>query len=137
MTSDNKELDEFIKHVNSCAECYEELEVYYTLLTAMSQLDENEKLSYDFGLELSEKIEREEERIIHERYSKYRKRSFIILGVTALALFIGSQTIFMEKEEENLVTDSDFRLRTEFYSERYDELEDSLMRALENNQFEE
>jgi len=50
------ELEEFIKHIESCSECREELEVYYALLTAMKQLDEDKNLSQDFSQELQEKI---------------------------------------------------------------------------------
>ena len=57
---DNKlsieELEEFLDHVNSCKTCREELEVYYTLLTAMKQLNEDRNLSDNFSLELKEKL---------------------------------------------------------------------------------
>ena len=39
-----EELELFLDHVNSCSECREELEVYYALITAMKQLDEDEIL---------------------------------------------------------------------------------------------
>ena len=36
------ELREFIKHVRSCKNCYEELDIYYTLIVGMKQLDESD-----------------------------------------------------------------------------------------------
>lgn len=39
----DKELAEFLEHIEDCSSCYEELEIYYTLYTGLSQLDgENE-----------------------------------------------------------------------------------------------
>ena len=41
----DKELAEFLEHIESCASCYEELEIYYTLYAGLSQLDgENESV---------------------------------------------------------------------------------------------
>ncbi len=131
---DNNELEDFLNHLKSCSECYEELEVYYTLLTAMKQLDDEEKLSNDFRLELSTKLHKAEEKIIHERYSRFRKKSLIILLVIVITLFIGLQDRFSNKEDENLVTDSDFRLRKQFNYERYQSIEDDLIKSLVSGQ---
>ena len=38
------ELREFIKHVRSCKNCYEELDIYYTLIVGMKQLDESDNI---------------------------------------------------------------------------------------------
>ncbi len=129
---DNEELEDFINHVNTCSECYEELEVYYTLLTAMKQLDDEERISDDFKLQLSTKLERAEEKIIHKRFSRYRKRSILILLVIAMGLLLGLQNNFISREDENLVTDSDFKLRMQFNSERYQVIEEDLRKNLEN-----
>lgn len=129
---DNEELEDFINHVNTCSECYEELEVYYTLLTAMKQLDDEERISDDFKLQLSTKLERAEEKIIHERFSRYRKRSILILLAIAIGLLLSLQNNFISREDENLVTDSDFKLRMQFNSERYQVIEEDLRINLEN-----
>ena len=129
---DNDEIEDFINHVNTCSECYEELEVYYTLLTAMKQLDDEERISDDFKLQLSTKLERAEEKIIHKRFSRYRKRSILILLVIAMGLLLGLQNNFISREDENLVTDSDFKLRMQFNSERYQVIEEDLRKNLEN-----
>ena len=35
----DKELEEFLDHISNCRECYEELEIYYTLYAGLAQLD--------------------------------------------------------------------------------------------------
>ena len=35
----DKELSSFLEHIGTCASCYEELEIYYTLYAGLAQLD--------------------------------------------------------------------------------------------------
>ena len=60
---DNKlpddELKEFIKHIKSCDNCAEELEIYYTLIVGTRQLDNEQNLSSNFKNELNEKLDEE------------------------------------------------------------------------------
>lgn len=129
---DIKELEEFLEHVRSCKDCREELEVYYALLTAMKQLDEEKDLSDDFSLELSEKMEKAQEKIIHIRYNYYRKKGMLMLFLFLLTLFFGLQHYLRDKEPVNPVTESNFRLRI-FFGERFLEdgnLEEELKRYL-------
>ena len=60
---DEEQLIEFIHHMRNCPDCMEELEVYYTLMVGMKQLDNNEKLSNNFAKELEEKLAYDESRI--------------------------------------------------------------------------
>lgn len=53
------ELREFIKHVKNCENCSEELEIYYTLIVGMKELDNEENLSTDFKKELDNKLNEE------------------------------------------------------------------------------
>jgi len=50
---------EFLKHIQCCENCKDELNIYYTMLEGMRQLDNNMPLSKDFSLELDDRIERE------------------------------------------------------------------------------
>lgn len=117
---DIAELEEFIEHIQDCEECMDELDVYYALLTAMKQLDEDKNLSGDYSQELKEKIEHTRERIIHLRYNYYRKKGALFLIIVLLAVFLSLYHYFMPKEEENNVTESTFRLRKSFMEDRYD-----------------
>lgn len=81
---DEEQLIEFIHHMRNCPDCMEELEVYYTLMVGMKQLDNNEKLSNNFAKELEEKLAYDESRI------KGRKRVVLEtkLGVTTFITIV-------------------------------------------------
>lgn len=53
------ELKEFIKHVKNCDNCSVELEIYYTLIVGMKELDNEENLSTNFKKELDDKLDEE------------------------------------------------------------------------------
>lgn len=115
---DNKlkleELEEFINHVNSCKECHEELEVYYALLTAMKQLNEERNLSDNFSLDLKNKLERAQERILHVKYVYYRKKVVLILAMIFMAFFLGLGYANKSIHVDPGATYSKHRIRHEF-----------------------
>lgn len=51
-----EETEEFLRHIDSCADCRKELEFSYSIMTAMKQLDEGTELSDDYVAELEEKM---------------------------------------------------------------------------------
>ena len=117
-----EELEEFLDHIDSCPNCKEELEVYYALLTAMKQLDEDKNLSSNFLQELNEKLEKSQERIIHAKYTYYRKITVLILTMIFLAFFISfgyanksAEDLGIQEEKEIAPPkESEFRLRYEY-----------------------
>lgn len=130
---ENDELEEFIEHVRSCEECSEELEVYYALLTAMKELDEDRNLSNNYRQELNEKLDRAEERIIHLKYNYYRKKGALIIVMLLLAVFFCFQHYFNPQDEENPVTESTFSLRMSFAEDGFDKATEELDRYLEEH----
>lgn len=98
---DIAELEEFIEHIQDCEECMDELDVYYALLTAMKQLDEDRNLSDDFSQELREKIDRSQERIIHLRYNYYRKKGVLMMILFLLTVFFSFYHYFISTEEKH------------------------------------
>ncbi|TAH64359.1 MAG: zf-HC2 domain-containing protein [Anaerolineaceae bacterium] len=125
------EQEEFLEHVESCEECREELEVYYALLTAMKQLDEDKHLSNDYSQELKDKIEHAQERIIHLRYNYYRKKGVLIMIILSMSIFFSLYHYFIPKEEVNPVKESRFQLRTSFMENRFDKPTNELNRYFE------
>lgn len=125
-----KELEEFLEHVHSCGECMEELEVYYTSLTAMKQLDEDRNLSDDYRMELDRKLARSQEKIVRLKYVHYRKKGMLMLIILLLATYL-SLMVNLTAEEGNRVTKSNFRMRVSFDAGRYKELDAELTRYLE------
>lgn len=110
------EAEEFIDHVGSCQDCKEELEVYYALLTAMKQLDEDKNISSDFTQELNLKLERTREKIFHAKFTYYRKKVILVLTILVVAFFL-SISYAGNTEEEKVVTESDYRIRYRFPSQ--------------------
>lgn len=82
---DGKLLEDFLIHIEKCADCKEELEVYYILLTGMKQLDEERNLPSDFHLAFINKLKKEEERIINKKIISIRKRVVLILVICVIS----------------------------------------------------
>lgn len=81
-----EQLEAFLSHVNSCPDCMEELEVYYALLTAMKQLDEEKNLSNDYHIELLDRMKHLEDRIVHAKFVKIRKRILFFLTIVVIGV---------------------------------------------------
>ena len=76
--------DEFIRHVENCTECRDELEVYYMAMAATGELSEEELESYDLTHLLSDKME--ERKAYVKRHQFYR----VVGAVAAVAMLIVS-----------------------------------------------
>jgi hypothetical protein len=79
-------LKEFLSHVNQCAECREELEVYYTLLTAMKLLDEDKELSDNFNHDLSHKLKLSADKLRRMKIARIRTKLSLILVLVGFIL---------------------------------------------------
>lgn len=130
------ELEEFIEHVRSCEECSEELEVYYALLTAMKELDEDRNLSNNYRQELNDKLDRAEERILQLKYNYYRKKGVLVIIMLLLAIFFCFQHYFNPQEEGNPVRESRFRLRVSSMDDGFDRFTEELDRYYEEQEIE-
>ena len=95
---------EFLTHVKNCQDCKEELNIYYTMIEGMRQLDGNLPLSKDFTLELNNRIERE------LKQNRKRKEFFlssvciVIIGVIGFTVFgyINFLNILHEEEQAKI-----------------------------------
>lgn len=110
-----KETEEFIEHVGSCKNCREELEVYYALLTAMKQLDEDKNISSDFSMELSHKLEEAQEKILHAKFTYYRKKVILFLTIFLLAIYISIRYSYKSMDEVIHPSKSTFQIRRAFW----------------------
>ncbi len=97
---DAEDVQAFLDHIDSCPECREELEVNYSLMTAMKQLDEDTDLSDNYIEELNKKIETCYLDELKRKRSCVRRR--ILLGVVVvLLLFMNGITVKEERKEED------------------------------------
>lgn len=113
-----KETEKFIQHISSCSECREELGVYYTILTGMEKLNDDEDISMDFTEELKRKLKRSEEKILHsKRNAVLRRILFFLLAIGWL--FLDFQRS-VRKEPEN----SNFKLEEYFFEGRHSQVDE-------------
>ena len=118
-----EQLEVFLSHVNICPDCMEELEVYYALLTAMKQLDESKDFSHDYHIELLDKIQYSEDKIVHAKFVKIRKRilfflTILVIGVvSSVGVGVVEEVILSNKVPSNL------RFRIENPYSRYNNLQ--------------
>ena len=75
---DNGEKLEFIRHIRSCNNCAEELEIYYTLLVGMKQLDDDIVPTTSYKDQMEEKLNSE---------SKRRSRNIIMMIILGKSCF--------------------------------------------------
>lgn len=93
------EKKEFLTHIQTCSNCREELDIYYTMLEGMRQLDGNLPLSKDFTAELNSRIEKE---LRTDRNKKSILSSTILIVVTAfLGFSIFAYVNFLDLVYEN------------------------------------
>jgi hypothetical protein len=71
----DKDLEKFLSHISKCSECYEELEINFTIFSALMQLDDSPDLSYNINAMLLEELN------ASRKYIK-RKKRFRILTIT-------------------------------------------------------
>lgn len=50
--------EDFVIHMKNCPECHKELEIYYTLIKGIKEIDENRPLTQDFADDLEESLDR-------------------------------------------------------------------------------
>ena len=97
---DAEDIQAFLDHIDSCPECREELEVNYSLMTAMKQLDENTDLSDNYIEELNQKIELCYLDELKRKRACSRRR--VLLGlVVFLLILLNGVTVDKRREEED------------------------------------
>ena len=96
----SEDTEAFLNHIENCAECREELEVNYSLMTAMKQLDEGTELSDNYIEELNHKIETCYLDELKRKRSCARRR--VVLSVVVVFLvFMNGITLNEKREEED------------------------------------
>ena len=81
---------EFVMHMNTCKSCHEELEIYYTLINGMQQLDSKEELTGNYPKDLEKKLIRMQNRAKGRRRFRMSAFSGIIAAVVLfMVVFYG------------------------------------------------
>ena len=82
----DRELEGFIEHIRECKECYEELEIYFTIHFALQKLDEDKNVSYNIQKMLKDDLKASERRVHRRRVARYYKYALVILAQSVLIL---------------------------------------------------
>lgn len=85
-TLTGKELENFLKHIEQCSSCYDELETYYIVHEATKQLDEEEDSAFDIKGLLKEDIRKARTEIMRNKISN---RIAYVLSGSAILVFLG------------------------------------------------
>ena len=114
------ELREFIKHVRSCKNCYEELEIYYTLIVGMKQLDEEDNISTDFENALDKKLEEEMNRLTTVKRIANSTILVVIAAVVAglIWLYSGALDKVYNYEQNSKLNEQTQYYYADFFSSR-------------------
>lgn len=83
------ELQCFLEHIRSCPECYDELEVFYTVITGVRRLDDD-NASYDLRGTMQRSLAESEQyirRLTFLKTIRYACTTLSVYGV-AVALFL-------------------------------------------------
>ena len=117
---EKEEKTDFLKHIKCCENCHDELNIYYTMIEGMRQLDSNQPLSKDFSEEL-------ENRMAYELKASKKKRelfqSSVFLAIAAVVGFgifgyVNFLRILKEDEQKKLKDDQG----EYYYSDTFDEI---------------
>ncbi len=83
--------EDFVMHMKTCKRCHEELEVYYTLLVGMRELDKNEKFSQNLSKEMDDKLDHLEHRVRNRKGVRVSAFSVIMSAAIGFGIiFYGS-----------------------------------------------
>ena len=78
----DRELEEFLNHVQTCPDCFDELEVYYSIYRTLNDVDE--KGDYNFKKKLRRKLEESRAYLRRRNQSKALKVTVILTAEFAL-----------------------------------------------------
>lgn len=112
----DRELEEFIDHIRDCKECYEELEIYFTIHFALRKLDEDKDVSFNIQKMLQDDLRLSERRVRRRKLA--RIISWVLMLVAELLLALMLITQFQMGPEGRVERTPLYRL---FYGENQDQ----------------
>lgn len=107
------QLDEFLRHIDTCPNCKEELEVHYILLSGMKQLDDDKVITDNFHKDFTDLLRLSEERVVHDKFIHIRKRIVLIVLISIVAIvsslrfgeFVVDDVLNLEPKESSYTTE--------------------------------
>lgn len=94
----DRELEEFIDHIRDCQECYEELEIYFTIYFALQKLDEEQNVSYNIQKMLKDDLRFAERRVRTRKLARVWSAVLMVLAEAALVMILAAQSQSVSSE---------------------------------------
>lgn len=97
----DQQLEGFLEHIETCQDCYDELEVYYMITIGLRQLDEDHTGTMDLKRNLKDFLAEQERELSMRKKLAARRRFAKKAGIVLLlVLFIFSMHTLMFSEKE-------------------------------------
>lgn len=110
----DKDLEDFLEHVDSCEECYEELEIYYTVHYTIARLDEDEADQvYNVKKALQNRLEESRFYIWRTKVSRIYRIGLMVLAELLLVVILMTQADLWRTEPWNTIRSVSFYPYTE------------------------
>ena len=112
--------EEMLEHLLTCKECNEELEIYYTIINCIKELDGKLETSDNYHGEYNDFIEKTRREIRKYKKNRFRRRIAVPGVVGAAVLFTGLsvnmevQNNARENNESRTFIDNDLSMRFRF-----------------------
>ena len=95
----DRETEQFLDHVEHCADCMDELDIHFTVYKALDTLDSGVHHEYDFRRMLNEEIRNARRRIL--RRKMFRALYWLVLFLTEVLLVLSIYTGYQQKRERS------------------------------------
>ncbi len=89
---DDKVTD-FVRHVKHCPNCMEELEIHYTLIVGMRELDNNKELSGNFKKNLNDELNRWDSKVKNVKRFKISTFGVVFVAAVIFVFFMYGQAL--------------------------------------------
>lgn len=100
---DDKTAD-FVRHMRFCPNCAEELEIYYTLIVGIREVDNNEDTSKDYKKELQNELDKAEHKIKKAKRFKISTFSVFFIAIVILTFIVYSRILYkVNFIEQNMI----------------------------------
>lgn len=110
------ELESFLDHISTCENCREELEIYYTLITGMKQLDEDKVLTSNFHKALEKKLMNSRNLLIKRQKKNFRKAIFLCVIVLIISMSLSFESSQRDDKDMPVFTNA----KESVYDLKYD-----------------
>lgn len=114
----DEQTEDFLRHIFDCRECYEELEIFFTVYVALQKLGTEGSTTYNMRDLLWEDLKAAEKRIIHRKLIHYFSYAVMLAAECLLLLMLiagpEDSELFMDiHQETEMVSESETETATE------------------------